>query len=243
MAFSLTYKPFGERSILINWPKVINISILKDILSFKENISKNNVKSIVELRSAYNSLLVIYNVNKIDFNEEIKTLDKIYLSTGNLPKIECRLWKIPVCYDACFGIDLEDMSEEKNCTQASIIKRHSAVVYTVYFLGFLPGFLYLGGLDAKLFTPRKATPRLKVEKGAVAIGGGQTGIYPQESPGGWNIIGNSPIEFFDTSKNEPCFAQAGDKIQFYSISLKEYKQIKTLVEAKVFSLESEVFYG
>ena len=109
----------------------------------------------------------------------------------------------------------------------------------IYFIGFLPGFLYLGGLDERLFTPRKSTPRLRIEKGAVAIGGKQTGIYPQESPGGWNIIGNSPIQFFDNSKNTPCFAKAGDKLQFYSITLKEHHDIKVLVDAGVFQLESE----
>ena len=97
----------------------------------------------------------------------------------------------------------------------------------------------MGGLDESLHIPRKSTPRLHVEKGAVAIGGNQTGIYPNESPGGWNIIGNSPLNFFDVSKENPCFAKAGDRVQFYPISLETYKNIKTLVEAGVYQLESE----
>ena len=98
----------------------------------------------------------------------------------------------------------------------------------------------MGGLDNALHIPRKSTPRLHIKKGSVAIGGNQTGVYPNASPGGWNIIGNSPVNFFDISKEKPCFAKAGDQIQFYSVSLKEYQNIKTLVDANVYQLESEV---
>ena len=104
----------------------------------------------------------------------------------------------------------------------------------------MPGFLYLGGLDERLHFPRKSTPRLQIEKGAVAIGGSHTGIYPSSSPGGWNIIGNTPISLFNASQDEPCFVQSGDKIQFIPIGLKEYQDISTLVEARVYQLESEV---
>ena len=157
-------------------------------------------------------------------------------------KVKSVLWKIPVCYDAVFGIDLEAISKEKNLSKEEIIKRHSQAIYTVYFIGFLPGFLYLGGLDESLHVPRKSTPRLQIEKGAVAIGGNQTGVYPTESPGGWNIIGNSPIEFFNPKLETPCFAKAGDKISFKPITIQEFKTIKILVEAGVYQIESEVLY-
>ena len=104
----------------------------------------------------------------------------------------------------------------------------------------MPGFLYLGGLNKTLHTPRKSTPRLDIKKGAVAIGGNQTGVYPNPSPGGWNIIGNSPINFFDVSKETPCFAKPGDAIQFYPISINEHLDIKTLVDANVYQIEREV---
>lgn len=229
-------------AVLIEWPKQIDTAILDDLLHFKDLILKKNRNTILEVRSAYNSLLVVYVLEVVDFKTAFVELQNIYQSNTDVLKTESRLWKIPVCYDAHFGIDLEYISKVKNCSEESIITRHASAIYTVYFIGFLPGFLYLGGLDSVLFTPRKSTPRLKIEKGAVAIGGNQTGIYPQESPGGWNVIGNSPITFFDATKEQPCFAKAGDKIQFYSISLQEYNQIKTLVEAKVYQLESEVLY-
>ncbi|WP_298553300.1 5-oxoprolinase subunit PxpB [uncultured Algibacter sp.] len=239
----MTYKPFGERTILVEWPPEIKPHILQDILCFKEKIANKKIKYIIDIRTAYNSLLVIYKKIDIDFEYEVNKLKEVYKSNDYSLKIESRLWKIPVCYDAIFGVDLDVISETNNISKEDIIKRHSKAIYTVYFIGFLPGFLYLGGLDETLFTPRKGTPRLKIEKGAVAIGGNQTGIYPDESPGGWNIIGNSPINFFDTSKDQPCFAKAGDKLQFYSITLNEHENIKALLEVNEFQLESEGIDG
>lgn len=240
MKFNLTYKPFGERAILVEWPSRIDAMILKDIIRFKKGIEKKDVKSIVELKSAYNSLLIVYNVICRNFKNEVNLLKNIYKTSASKPVMLSNLWKIPVSYDAVFGIDLETICLEKKISKAELIKRHSQAIYTVYFIGFLPGFLYLGGLDESLHVPRKTTPRLKIEKGAVAIGGQQTGVYPAESPGGWNIIGNSPIEFFNPKSNTPCFAEADDKISFYPVTLKQYKDIKTLSEAGVYQLESEL---
>ncbi|GAA4900960.1 5-oxoprolinase subunit PxpB [Flaviramulus aquimarinus] len=243
MTFSLTYKPFGERSILIEWPAKIETHILTEILHFKEKIESKNIERISALRSAYHSLLVVYDKFEIGFEDEVNLLKKLYASNEALPKTTSYLWKIPVCYDISFGIDLEAISEEKSISKEAIVTYHSSPIYTIYFIGFLPGFLYLGGLHERLFTPRKVTPRLQIKIGAVAIGGNQTGIYPQESPGGWNVIGNSPINFFDSSKEQPCFAKAGDRLQFYQVSLKEHQNIKALVDAKVYQLESEVLDG
>lgn len=242
MAFNLTYKPFGERSILVEWPAIIDETILKDIIAFKTAIEENNIKSIVELKSAYNSLLISYNVVCRNFENEVNWLKNSYKSLDFDNDRVSVLWKIPVCYDAVFAIDLEAISLEKKLSKETIIKQHSQAVYTVYFIGFLPGFLYLGGLDESLCVPRKSTPRLQIEKGAVAIGGNQTGVYPIVSPGGWNIIGNSPIEFFNPKLKQPCFAKAGDKIVFEPISLNEYKDIKALVEVGVYQLGSEVLH-
>ncbi|MDO5972030.1 5-oxoprolinase subunit PxpB [Flavivirga aquimarina] len=243
MTYELRYKPYGERSILIEWPAVIDKNILSDIIRFKEKIQNSNIKHLVEIKNAYNSLLVVYDFYFVDFENEIKTLQELYNQITPDTKSILKQWKIPVCYDTLFAIDLEEMAFEKGLSKTSIITLHSQTVYTVYFIGFLPGFMYLGGLNEKLYTPRKATPRLKIEKGAVAIGGEQTGVYPSESPGGWNIIGNSPITFFNPKNDPPCFVNAGDTIVFEPISLKKYKDIKTLVDAGVYQLESEVVDG
>ena len=240
MAFKLTYKPFGERAILVEWPQLINDDILKDIINFKKKIEKFNIESLVEIKSSYNSLLIIYGDFVENYKYEIAIIDKIYSLNKNFLKTDAVSWKIPVCYDDEFGLDLELIANEKKISKSDIISRHYQANYTVYFIGFLPGFLYLGGLDKTLHFPRKETPRLQLKKGAVAIGGNQTGVYPNTSPGGWNVIGNSPINFFDPTKEKPCFAKSGDRIQFYPISLKEYYDIKTLVDTNVYQMESEV---
>ncbi|TGV01439.1 5-oxoprolinase subunit PxpB [Flavivirga rizhaonensis] len=240
MSYKLTYKPFGERSVLIEWPLGIDENILSDIIVFKEKIKTKNIKGIVELRSSFNSLLVIYDIFIDIFEDVVFTLNQLYLQKKQDISFSLKQWKIPVCYEDTFAVDLKEVANEKGISKESIVEIHSNTVYTVYFIGFLPGFMYLGGLNEKLYTPRKSTPRLKVLKGTVAIGGGQTGIYPSESPGGWNIIGNSPIEFFNPQKKLPCFANVGDKIVFKPISLKEYMDIKTLVDAGVYQLESEI---
>jgi len=239
MLFNLKYKPYGSRAILVEWPAKINENILRDVLILKENIEKSNIKEIVQITSSYNSLLVFYDYELKFISDEISVIDKIYAAENRTSLKKVNVWRIPVCYDTCFGLDLEALSIDKNMTIDEIISRHSKVVYTVYFIGFLPGFLYLGGLDSSLITPRKSNPRLHVKKGAVAIGGNQTGVYPNESPGGWNIIGNSPINFFDVTKKKPCFAEPGDCIKFFPISLKEFQNIKTLVDAGVYQIEKE----
>ncbi|WP_235841579.1 5-oxoprolinase subunit PxpB [Confluentibacter sediminis] len=243
MTYHLTYKRFGEGAILIEWPAMIDEHILKDVLRFKAAIIKKDIKVIVDVKHAYNSLLIVYHTVCRNFENEVNTLESIYKTTDSKYDSLSILWKIPVCYDEAFGIDLEAMSKEKNLSKEAIIKRHSQAVYTVYFIGFLPGFLYLGGLDDTLHMPRKSTPRLKIAQGAVAIGGHQTGVYPIESPGGWNIIGNSPIDYFNPKNKVPCFAKAGDHIRFKPISMKEYNDIKVLSAAGVYQIESEVWHG
>lgn len=237
MQYKLFYKRFGACSILIEWPQVINETVLCDILDYKVKIE--NIEGLVSITTAYQSILINYNIDTFDFDREVCVLKTIYKSFDHSIKRVSKLWRIPVCYDATFGIDLEYISFKKKISKADIIQHHLQTIYTVYFIGFLPGFLYLGGLNDSISIPRRATPRLKIDKGAVAIGGNQTGVYPNESPGGWHIIGNSPIHFFDVEKPEPCFAKAGDKIEFYAVPLKTYHDIKILVDANVYQLENK----
>ncbi|MBE9489303.1 MAG: 5-oxoprolinase subunit PxpB [Bacteroidetes bacterium] len=241
--FQLTYKQYGERSILIEWPSRIDKNILVDIIFFKEKLESLLFKETIEVKSAYSSILISYNSTIENIYDKISTLKSLYSSKINLLLKPTVLWRIPVCYDEEFGIDLVDISNQKRISKQDIINMHSEAIYTVFFIGFLPGFLYLGGLNNAISFPRKSTPRLKISKGAVAIGENQTGIYPSQSPGGWNVIGNTPIKFFDINKKVPCFASPGDKIQFYPITLKKHRDIATLVNAGVYQMESEVVRG
>ena len=131
--------------------------------------------------------------------------------------------EIPVCYGGSYGEDLKDVAAHAGLTEEEVIKLHSSVDYNIYMLGFLPGFPYLGGLDPKLFTPRLDNPRTKIPEGSVGIGGEQTGIYPLESPGGWRLIGRTPLKLYDPDREQPFLYQAGDYIRFVPITAEEYE--------------------
>jgi inhibitor of KinA len=240
--FELIYKPFGERSILIEWPQIISEKTLNDVILYKGKLQNYKFKRKVYIKSAYTSILISYSCTINNFYDEILTLKSIYFDDFEGIVNDTRLWKIPVCYDLEFGLDLEEIASKKNLEISEIIELHTKGNYLIYFIGFLPGFLYLGGLDEQLHFSRKNTPRLKVKKGSVAIGGSQTGVYPNESPGGWNIIGNTPLNFFNVLKEPPCFAKPGDRIQFESVSKNSYDEILSQIESKTFVIESEVIY-
>lgn len=220
----------------MEWQAIIDAEILNDILLFKEKIiAKNNI-DFVDLIQGYNSLTIIYQSFITDFNKEMLLLKSIYSSALKIKKQTYFKWEIPVCYDLKFGIDLEEISQKTDLKIEKIIKLHSEAVYRIYFIGFLPGFLYLGGLNEQLFFDRKPNPRLNVAKGSVGIGGKQTGVYPQKSAGGWNIIGKTPIIFFNIENANPCFAKAGDFIKFKPISVDEFYQLEKEIKEKTYQL-------
>ncbi|WP_435415520.1 5-oxoprolinase subunit PxpB [Polaribacter aestuariivivens] len=232
----ITYKPFGEKAILIEWEPRIDVEISEEILLFQSKIKAQKNTSIIDYIVAYNSLTLIFKHQIHSFQIEVEHLKKIYASKTKTFKKASFLWEIPVCYDLEFGIDLQEMSEKLNLQTSEIIKLHTQSLYRVYFVGFLPGFLYLGGLDEKIHFNRKSNPRLKVPKGAVGIGGKQTGIYPSDSAGGWNIIGKTPIDFFNINRQQPCFANSGDFIKFVEISKNDFLKIQKEVKQNTYTL-------
>ena len=236
MKFQLTYKLFGRSAILVEWPANISQDIIQDIISFERQVKE--IDSILDTIIAYNSFLIRYQNPIIDKELTISQLKKIYAASSYLIKQDQFLWQIPVCYDVSFGIDLEEIANKKKCSVAEIIRLHTEGDYLVYFIGFQPGFLYLGGLHQTLHVSRKSNPRLRVDKGSVAIGGIQTGIYPQNSSGGWNIIGKSPLNFFDINASEPCFAKPGDRIQFVAVDLYTFYQIEKEVANQKFRIKN-----
>ena len=231
-----TYKQFGEKAILVEWQAIIDDEILNDMLLFVEKIKANKVINCIDLIQGYNSLTIIFKEFIENFDEEVALLKSVYSSTLKIAKQDYFLWEIPVCYDLEFGIDLQELSKKSSLEIDEIIKNHSETIYKVFFVGFLPGFLYLGGLNEQLFFDRKPNPRLHVAKGSLAIGGMQTGVYPQNSAGGWNVIGKTPIDFFDVNQPNPCFAKAGDFIKFNPISLDEFYQLEKEIENENYQL-------
>lgn len=241
--YQLVYKRFGARAIVIEWPAKIDENIQKNVHDFRNIILKNNIKQIIEVIATYNSLTIIYHVTIEEINSEIFNLKQLYSQVNSTQKETSKLWHIPVCYDAEFAIDLKSFSKEKNLSVEAIIALHSKPKYLISFIGFLPGFLYLSKLDSSLEMPRKQTPNLNIKKGSVAIGGLQTGIYPIDSPGGWHVIGNSPLNFFDVRKKEPCFAQPGDYIKFCAISKLRHHEINAEIQQGNYHLEVETYHG
>ncbi len=242
--YNLTYKKFGETAILIEWPTKIDSEIIQDIVSFEKLVAKD--QKVIETVIAYNSLMIRYEymynytLHYKYHNSYSKTVDKLkelYAMERKTSNQKQKIWKVPVCYDESFGLDLKEIAEIKKMPIDEVIRIHSSVDYLIYFLGFQPGFLYLGGLNKQIHTPRRDNPRLRVDKGSVGIGGEQTGVYPQDSAGGWNLIGKSPIDFFDISKSKPCFAKAGDLIRFEPIDFHEFCEIKDLANKKRYQIK------
>jgi inhibitor of KinA len=137
------------------------------------------------------------------------------------------LVEIPVCYGGEYGEDLEPLAREHGIPPSQVVELHTGPTYFVGMLGFAPGFPYLAGLDPRLVTPRRSTPRPRVPRGSVAIGGEHTGVYPVESPGGWHLIGRTPITLFDVSRDPPSLLQAGDQVRFVAIPPEEFARIET----------------
>jgi inhibitor of KinA len=237
MPYQLRFSQYNKRSILIEWPAFIDENVLNDVLNFKNCITSKYLKQNIEIIYAYNSILIIYESTIENINDNVLTLKSLYLDKTEIQINNFNTWEIPVCYDDKFGVDLESFSKQNKLQKPEVIALHSEAIYTVFFIGFLPGFLYLGGLNSKLYLDRKTTPNLNVKKGSVAIGGQQTGIYPQDSPGGWHVIGNSPIDLFNPALNPPCFIKPGDKVKFKPVSTSEYYTIKQHVEASTFQLK------
>jgi len=239
--YKLKFKSFGNSAILIEWPQKIAKEILEDIRLFSDRIEIKNIKEIQEVNFVYASLLIIYNHNIISFKDLKKKLQLLYDEDYFAMHRHHTLWEIPVCYDVEFGIDLDFLSTERKLSIDEIISLHSSTIYTIYGIGFLPGFLYLGGLDKALYTPRRSAPRLDVPKGAIAIGGNQTGIYPQHTPGGWHILGKTPVSLFNARNEKPCFATPGDKIKFRPISRAEFEVIQIAEDTEVYELKKELY--
>ena len=237
-AYDISIRPYGVHAILLEWPDRVDESILEDILQFSHYLENHCLKDEQwEMVPAYNSIALIHRDKPIDFEKFKLQLEKWYAEDSREFKRKRVLWRLPVCYDLEFGIDLMEVSERLNKSIEELIDLHTERNYTVFGIGFLPGFMYLGGIDKALEVPRKASPRQKVYKGSVGLAGKQTGIYPQDSPGGWNIIGRCSVPMFNPEKDPPCFVQVGDKVRFYAIERAEYDLHKIEGEVGIYKVE------
>jgi len=231
--------PAGDCALLVELEQRISEEINDKVRSLMKTLETAKITGILEMVPTYSSLLILYEPKKISYENLSKQIEMFYQRLEKGEEQKKRLFKIPCCYSSHFAPDLSDMEELTHLSKRDIISLHSGTNYRIYMLGFLPGFVYLGGLDPQINAPRLKTPRLKIPKGAVAIGGSQTGVYPLTSPGGWRIIGGTPIDFFDPQREEPVLCQAGDFIRFFPISGCDYYDIRQEILKGSYKIEIE----
>ncbi len=194
-------------------------------MALHQLFAQHHFKGFVETVPAYASLAVFYDAGTVKKNHGVNStvFDFVKIFTEQLlkelsditPEIQSPVITIPVYYN---GEDIALIAQEHQLSEEEVISIHTAKIYRVFMIGFLPGFTYMGSVDERIATPRRLSPRIKVPAGSVGIAGFQTGIYPLDSPGGWQLLGQTPIKIFDKEKGNPCLLKAGDSVQFISIS-------------------------
>jgi inhibitor of KinA len=223
--------PLGDAAAIVDFGDQISAETNDRVLSLAKYFDKNPFAGFVEIVPAYSSLTVFYDVFKVRRNNQnfetafdfvSAEIEKAMLETNENEQTGMRLVEIPVCFDAEFAPDLDFIAAEKNLSSEEIIEIFLGETYRVFMLGFLPGFAYLGEVAEKIAVPRKQSPRLQVAAGSVGIAGRQTGIYSLASPGGWQIIGRTPLEMFNPANEPPTRLQAGDTVRFYRIGKTDF---------------------
>ena len=227
-------EPLGDHALTVTLGEIIDEKINKKVLALFHYLQQKSIEEVKDYIPAYTSLTVVYDIALIKKRHALSSfkymhnlIEDALKNFDDNAQEKTTLMHIPVCYDVSLGIDLEEMAVQKNISIEEIVELHAAATYRVYMIGFLPGFAYMGKVNTKIATPRKAVPGKNVNAGSVGIADFQTGIYPFNSPGGWNIIGQTPLQIFNTTYTEPCVLQPGDIVKFEPISLEEFEDLKS----------------
>ena len=226
----------GDTAVSAVFGDRISEEVNRTIRAFQLLLTERKIPGIVETVPTYCSLMIHYDPDRISCDRLLGTLKELAASvdTAALPPSE--VLEIPVLYGGEMGPDLAHVAENAGISEEEVVKRHSAPEYLIYMLGFTPGFTYLGGLDSSIETPRLKTPRVSIPAGSVGIAGKQTGIYPIASPGGWQLIGRTPVRMYDPLRETPILPRAGQYIHFFPITEEEYRKIEREIEAGTYRL-------
>ena len=223
---SFTVKPVGDCAVLAVFGDTVDENTSAAVTVLERLLKDAKLPGVGETIPAFASLLIHYDPLDTDYRTVADTLIGLQIDFGSKDHTENRTVNIPVCYGGEYGEDLPFVARHSGMSEEEVIALHSGRTYRIYMLGFLPGFPYLGGLDERLFTPRLSDPRTKIPAGSIGIGGEQTGIYPLESPGGWQLIGRTPLTLFDPEKGGNLPYRAGDFIRFVPIDADEFKAME-----------------
>ncbi|UQS86589.1 5-oxoprolinase subunit PxpB [Nicoliella spurrieriana] len=217
--------PVGDQALSIVFPDVIDITVNRQIQALVKQINQLNIVGIQSLIPAYHTLMISFDALKVTYLQLRSKLNGLLSTDESLQNAEKRILKIPVCYENPYNPDLQSVAEFAGISPEEVIRMHTQGTYLIYFLGFLPGFAYMASVDKQIAMPRLETPRVKIPAGSVGIAGIQTGFYPVDAPGGWRLIGRTPLKLYNQRKPE-LFFHSGDFVKFFSISLDEYEKIK-----------------
>jgi inhibitor of KinA len=231
----LLFQPLGDQAIQIKFSDEINEKMVIHILAFRKELEKQKDLPLIECVQTYTTLSVYYDPLKIGYQELVQRIEQIAITSPssstdiNLSALaeetNSQVIEIPTLYGGEMGPDLEYVAKYNRLTEHEIIQIHSEHPYLIFMMGFSPGFPYLGGVSEQISTPRLGEPRRLVAGGSVGIAGQQTGIYPMDSPGGWRIIGRTPLELYNPNRVKPFLLKAGNYIKFKPITQKEFDEL------------------
>ncbi len=216
----------GDCAVSVEFGQEISLKINHKVMALKMVLEREPIRGIVELIPTYCSLLIQYDPMDLRYGPLRDKLENLATQLNEVELPPKQVVEIPVAYGGEYGPDLGEVAKASNLSEEEVIRLHSEPEYPIYMLGFVAGFPYLGGMNKAIATPRKQSPRLKIEAGSVGIAGEQTGIYSVESPGGWQIIGRTPLKLYDVNRNEPVLLKAGQYIKFKPITKEEFRAME-----------------
>ncbi len=222
---SRAYRPCGDSAVTVVFEQAIRPDVNAGIFAFCQALERLHPVGVTEIVPAYAAVTVHFDPTVTTMAALIEALSSIPEGAGEEAAQDAPLIEIPVCYGGAFGPDMASVMAHTGLSEQEIVARHSGGDYLIYMLGFTPGFPYMGGMDESLATPRLKTPRTAIPAGSVGIAGGQTGVYPIASPGGWQLIGRTPLKLFDLGREQPFLLQAGARVRFVPISAEEYERL------------------